>query len=107
MNILILVSLICYTTSLQSTNSICTDLILTNQKDFLKNPNVLEVGICHQPSFITTVLRNRLVRGNTKMKMYQGFKTFNINTLNKDIKECLKNHTVYNYLFVKNNNNIF
>ena len=82
MNTFVLESLTSKTKSFQSTNSTCTDFIQKNQKDLFKNPKVLEAGISHQHSFITTLLRSQLVIGNSKMKIYRDYKTFNIDTFN-------------------------
>ena len=36
------------------------------------------------------------------MKMFQDYKAFNIESLHKDLKEFLKNHTTYYYLYFRN-----
>ena len=37
-------------------------------------------------------MKVQLVKGIEKMKMFQDYKTFNIESFNKDPKKCLKNH---------------
>ena len=74
MNTFNLDSLINKPTCFQSANPTCIDLILTNKKAFFKNSNVLEVGISDHHSFITTALRNHLIKGNPKMIMYRDIK---------------------------------
>ena len=97
MNTFNLDSLINKPTCFQSTNPTCIDLILTNKKSLFKNSNVLEVRISNHHSFITTALRSQLIKGNTKMKMYRDYKTFNTELLIRDLEESLENHTTYDY----------
>ena len=89
-------------TCCQSANPTCIDLILTNKKSLFKNSNVLEVGISNHHSFITTALRTQLIKGNTKMKMYRDYKTFNIDFFQRDLRESLENHTGYDYSYFQN-----
>ena len=53
-------------TCFQSTSPSCIDLILTNKKEYFKNPNVLEVGISDHHSLIVTTSRSQLVKGNER-----------------------------------------
>ena len=66
-------------------------LILTNKKNLFKNSNILEIGISDHHSFITTVLRTQLIKGNAKMKMHRDYKTFNTNFFKRDLRERLEN----------------
>ena len=102
MNTFYLDSLINKPTRFQSANPTCIDLILTNKKSLFKNSNVLEVGISNHHSFITTALRTQLIKGNTKMKMYRDYKTFNIDFFQRDLRESLENHTGYDYSYFQN-----
>ena len=77
-------------------------LILTNKKNLFKNSNVLEIGISDHHSFITTVLRNQLIKGNAKMKMRKDYKTFNTEFFKRDLRERLENHTSYGYSCFQN-----
>ena len=77
MNTFNLESLINKPTCFQSANLTHIDLILTNKKSLFKNSNVLEVRISDHHSFITTVLRTQAIKGNAKVKMCRGLKTFN------------------------------
>ena len=97
MNTFNLDSLINKPTCFQLANPTCIDLILTNKKSLFKNSNVLEVRISNHHSFITTALRSQLIKGNTKMKMYRDYKTFNTELLKRDLEESLENHTTYDY----------
>ena len=77
-------------------------LILTNKKNLFKNSNVLEIGISDHHSFITTVLRTQLIKGNAKMKMHRDYKTFNTDFFKRDLRERLENHTSYDYSCFQN-----
>ena len=43
----------------QSAHSNCTDLIVTNKKEFFENVDVLDVGISNHKSFINAALKNQ------------------------------------------------
>ena len=92
-------SLINKPTCFQSVNPTCIELILTNTKSLLKNSNVLKVEISDYHSFITTALRTQLIKGNSKMKRYRYYKTFNIELFKRDLGESLENHTTFDYSY--------
>ena len=77
----------------QATSPSCTDLILTNKKEFFKNSNFLEVGISDHHS---------LVNGNAKTKLYQNYNSFDVKRFKEDLKKNLKsNNTVISLIFKK------
>ena len=49
-----------------------------------------------------TSLKNQLIKGIKKMKMFQDYNAFNIESFHKDLKEFLKNHTTYDYSYFQN-----
>ena len=95
MNTFNLESLINKPTCFQSANPTCIDLAVTDKESLFKNSNVLENGISDHHSFITTVLRTQVIKGNAKMKLHRDYKTFNIKLLKREIGESLENHTTY------------
>ena len=71
MNIFDLECLIKKPTCFQYNSPSCIDLILTNKKEFFKISNVLQVGNSDHHILIVTSLRNQLVKGNAKAKLYR------------------------------------
>ena len=67
-------------TCFQSSNPTCIDLILTNKKEFLKNVDVIEVGISDHHSLIVTALKSILLKGNAKTKHCRDCSFFNRRT---------------------------
>ena len=67
-------------TCFQSSNPTCIDLILTNKKEFLKNVDVIEVGISDHHSLIVTALKSILLKGNAKTKHCRDYSFFNRRT---------------------------
>ena len=51
-----------------------------------------------------TGLRTLLIKGNSKMKMYRDYKTFNIEIFKKDLgeRESLQNYNTYDYSYFQN-----
>ena len=91
-------------TCFQSKNPSCIDLILTNKKDLFKNSNVLEVGISEHHSLIITTLKNQLVKGNAKTKLYRDYNEFNMDNFKAELDHKLKSGIVTEY---SNFQNIF
>ena len=91
---MVLKSLINKPTFVQSINPTCIDLIKSK-----RSQSVLEVGISRHHSFITAALRSQLVTGNDIKKICQDRKTLNIKSFSKNLEECLKNHTTYDYSY--------
>ena len=72
-------------TCFQSSNPTCVDLILTSKKEFVKNTDVIEVGISNNHSFIVTVLKSLLLKGKAKTKLYRDYDPFNIDLFKEDL----------------------
>ena len=53
------------------------DLILTNKEELFKNTDFIEVGISDRHSLIVTALKSQLLKGNTKIKLYGDYSSFN------------------------------
>ena len=104
MNSFGLESLIKKPTCSQSKNPSCIDLILTNEKDLLKNSNVLEVGISDHHGLIITALKSQLVKGNAKRKLYRDYSEFNMDNFKAELDDKLKSGVVTEY---SNFQNIF
>ena len=104
MNSFGLESLIKKPTCFQSKNPSCIDLILTNEKDLLKNSNVLEVGISDHHGLIITALKSQLVKGNAKRKLYRDYSEFNMDNFKAELDDKLKSGVVTEY---SNFQNIF
>ena len=92
-------------TCFQSKNPSCNDLILTNEKDLLKNSNVLEIGISDHHSFIIIALKSQLVaKGNAKTKLYRDYSEFNMDNFKAELDDKLNCCIVTEY---SNFQNIF
>ena len=80
-----------------SKNPSCIDLILTNKKNLFKNSNALEVGILDYRSLILTALKNQLVKGNAKTKLYRDYSEFNMDNFKAELDDKLKSDVVTEY----------
>ena len=68
------------------------DLILTNKKEFFKNA---KTGISDHCSLTVTVLRSKLVKSNTKAKLYRAYNLFDVRLF---FKEDLDKHLLMQLL---------
>ena len=84
-------------TCFQSSNPRCIDLILTNKKELLKNNDVFEVRISDHHSFIVTVLKSQLLKGNAKTKFYRDCSSFNLDIFKEDLENSFKNDFITEY----------
>ena len=82
-------SLIKAPTCFQSINLSCTELFLTNKKNFFKNPNVLKVGISDHHNFVLTALKTQFIKGSPKVKCYRSYKIFDIETSKTELSTVL------------------
>ena len=89
-------------TCFQSVNPRCIDLILTNQKNFFKNSNVIEVGISDHHSFIVTALKSELTKGNPKTKFYRDYTSFDIDIFRRDLLSKLNENLISEYSLFHN-----
>ena len=89
-------------TCFQSSNPTSIDLILTNKKEFLKNTDVIEVGISDHHSLIVTALKSLLLKGNGKTKLYRDYNSFNTGRFKEDLDNNLKNNSVTEYSHYQN-----
>ena len=88
-------------TCFQSSNPTCIDLILTN-KEFLKNTDVIEVGISDHHSLIVTALKSLLLKGNAETKLYRDYSSFNMDHFKEDLGNNLKNNSITEYSHFQN-----
>ena len=89
-------------TCFQSSNPTCVDLILTSKKEFVKNTDVIEVGISNNHSLIGMALKSLLLKGNAKTKLYRDYDSFNIDRFQKDPDNNLKNNSITEYSHFQN-----
>ena len=89
-------------TCLQSSNPTCIDLILTSKKEFVKNTDVIEVGISNNHSLTVTVLKSLLLKGNAKTKLYRDCDSFIIDHFKEDLDNNLKNNSITEYSHFQN-----
>ena len=79
-------------TCFPSSNPTCVDAILTN-KNF-KNTDVIEAAISNHHSLIVTALKNILLKGNVKTKIYRNYNSFNIGQFKDDLDNNVKNNSI-------------
>ena len=89
-------------TCFQSSNPTCVDLILTSKKEFVKNTDVIEVGISNNHSLTVTVLKSLLLKGNAKTKLYRDCDSFIVDHFKKDFDNNLKNDSITEYSHFRN-----
>ena len=89
-------------TCFQSSNPTCVDLILTSKKEFVKNTDVIEVGISNNHSLTVTVLKSLLLKGNAKTKLYRDCDSFIIDHFKEDLDNNLKNNSITEYSHFQN-----
>ena len=69
----------------QSAHTNCINLILANKKEFFEN-FVLQVGISNHHSFIVTALKSQLIKGNTKIKFYRDYSSFQMEDFKAELR---------------------
>ena len=84
--------LIKYSTCFYYISPSSIDLILTNKKEFFKNA---KTGISDHCSLTVTVLRSKLVKSNTKAKLYRAYNLFDVRLF---FKEDLDKHLLMQLL---------
>ena len=97
MNICDLECLIKKLTCFQCTSPKCIDLILTNEKEFFKNSNVVEVEISDHHSLILRALRSSSIKGNAKTKLHRDYNLFHVKLLKEELDENLKSNNTVNF----------
>ena len=58
---------------------------------------MLEVGISEHHSLIITTLKNQLVKGNAKTKLYRDYNEFNMDNFKAELDDKLKSGVVTEY----------
>ena len=89
----------------------CTDLILTNKKNFFMKSTTFETGMFDFHKLTTTILRKTISKGNTKKIFYRDYKAFDRNTFETRLQSKLKSETIIDYsrfqsIFLETLNNI-
>ena len=80
-----------------SKNPSCIDLNLIKKNNFLKILIWLEIGISDHHSFIITVLKSQLVKGNAETKLYRDYSEFNMHDFKAELDDRLKSGIVTEY----------
>ena len=96
-------SLIKSPTCFQSSKPTCIDLILTNKKELFKNSKTFEVGISNHHLLTLTSMRIQFLKGNTKVKLYRGYNSFNFESFNNNLDGLLKAENNMNFSTFQNN----
>ena len=84
LNLFNLKGLVSSPTWVQSINSTCIDLILTNQEDLFSNYNTCEVGISDHHHLVSTMLSKKNLKSSTKTLFYRDYKKFEENKFARD-----------------------
>ena len=77
-------------TCFQSNTATCIDLILTNKKDSFKLSNTFEAGISDHHKLVSTILKSGSFKGTPKIKIYRSYKKFELENLNRILKDKLE-----------------
>ena len=84
-------------TCFQSNKPTCIDLILTIKKNLFKLSNTFETGISDHHKLVSTILKSGSFKGTPKMKIYKSYKKFELENLNRILKDELENLTNHSY----------
>ena len=114
------------TTCYQSNTPSCIDLILADRKKLSKLSKTIETGLSDHHKIVCTILKSRGFKGTPIKKLYQSYKTFDVNNFKNTLKfelekgkseiygefeavflKELNNHALLKKKFVRHNNNPF
>ena len=93
-------------TCFQSITPTCIDLILTNKKNLFKLTNTFETGISDHHKLVSTILKSENFKGrqkkikrkkDKKIKIYRSYKKFELENVNRILKDKLENLTNHSY----------
>ena len=90
-------SLIDSPTCYKSINPTCTDLILTNKKNYFMKSATFETGLSDQDKLMTTILRKTISKGNSKKMFYRDYKRFDQKKFETELKLKLNSQTNLSY----------
>ena len=74
------------TTCYQSNTPSCIDLILADRKKLSKLSKTIETGLSDHHKIVCTILKSRGFKGTPIKKLYQSYKTFDVNNFKNTLK---------------------
>ena len=78
-------------TCFQSNNPCQIDLILTNQKGMYKCSNTFKTGLSEHHKLISTISKSGNFKGTPRLKVYQSYKSFSIDSFKGILNQKLNN----------------
>ena len=84
-------------TCFQSNNPNQTYLILTNQKNMYRFWNTFETGLSDHHKLLSNISKSGSVKGTARVKVYQSYKSLNVDNFKSVLNQKLNNLSSTNY----------
>ena len=84
-------------TGFQYNTPTCIAFILTNKKNLFKLFNTFGTGIPDHHKLVSTILKPGSFKGTPKIKIYRSYEKFELENVNRILKDKLENLTNHSY----------